>query len=453
MTAVQYNAIESMKLLVAAGADVNGNGLDLMDLPLYNATLTNNLAAAKILIDAKADVKSGHGFESSLLVAARLGFVEMTKLYIAAGADVNMRCQQKYTCLHTLVAACVDGTWTRNKIIFQGNFSELAPFLVDKWNDSPCDCLGVFQVLIDAKADISARGPDGNTPLFIAAVNKNTEAVNALLAAGADANDTDDNGKSVLMAASDAGSLSAVTALVAAGADVNHVCKAENMTALDVALSSNTDDICAVLEKAGAKTLLQLMIETSELVRAASCGDIELVSELVKDADKEEKDMALVAAVRENLCPVVKDLLSAGADPATKHGTTSLLMVAADAGFTDIARELINAGADITTKDLRGKTALQLAAQNKHSDVIVLLLAKAKELKASGVTASPKKHHVQVKPRDDMASRREASTIKDDDEETIRKKSMTSRGLRALVSNLKNLYAMEQQERPKHRDY
>jgi phosphoribosylformylglycinamidine (FGAM) synthase PurS component len=194
------------------------------------------------------------------------------------------------------------------------------------------------------------------------------------------------------------------------------------------------------------------MIETSELVRAASCGDIELVSELVKDADKEEKDMALVAAVRENMCPVVKDLLSTGADPATKHGTTSLLMVAAGAGFTDIARELIDAGADITVKDPSGKTALQHAAQNKHRDVVALLLAKAKELKAAGVTASLTKHPVEVKPRDAMASRLEATEIKDDDdEETVRKKkSMMDRRTRAVLANLRDIYATEQQERAKH---
>jgi ankyrin repeat protein len=121
------------------------------------------------------------------------------------------------------------------------------------------------------------------------------------------------------MAASSAGCLDVVTADVAAGADVNHVCKAENITALDITVSNTQDDICAVLDKAGAKTMLQLMIETSELIRASSRGDIELVSQLVKDVDNEED---IVADVRENMnmYPVVKCLWSTGADPATSDG-------------------------------------------------------------------------------------------------------------------------------------
>jgi ankyrin repeat protein len=70
-TAFLYNAIESARLLIAAGADVNGSGYKTT--PLAAATLYDNITAAKLLLDANADVKSARGFESSLLLAARYG--------------------------------------------------------------------------------------------------------------------------------------------------------------------------------------------------------------------------------------------------------------------------------------------------------------------------------------------------------------------------------------------
>jgi ankyrin repeat protein len=136
-----------------------------------------------------------------------------------------------------------------------------------------------------------------------------------------------------------------------------------------------------MLKKAGAKTKDQLIADRSELVRAVSDGNIELVNKLVGNADAEEKDTALIIAVRENMLPMVKCLLVAGANPGTTSGGISMLIWACVGGLTDIVRELIDAGADITFKGEDGMTAMQWAAKGKHRDIVALLLAKAKERK------------------------------------------------------------------------
>jgi ankyrin repeat protein len=118
----------------------------------------------------------------------------------------------------------------------------------------------------------------------------------------------------------------------------------------------------------------------SLFVRAASCGDTERANKRVAGAGKEEKDMALAAAARENHAKV-RCLLAAGTDPDAKYGGVSILTWASIDGYTDLVRELMDAGADITKKDEDGMTAMQLAAKNKHRDVVALLLAKANELK------------------------------------------------------------------------
>jgi ankyrin repeat protein len=336
----------------------------------------------------------------------------MTKLYISAGADVNMRNRANgRACLHDVVVSCLDdGTWTREELPDQS----YAHRIIDRVNALPYDYPAVFQVLIDAKADINVRAPEGKTPLYVAALNGNVDAVNALLAVGVNMNDTADDGSTPLMAASSDNRLDVVNVLIAAGADLNcvnanglaammfaavnnHVnivstlisagvdvnrvyrIDGNDVTAVDVALSYDLVDTVAVLEKADAKTICHMMIETSDLVNAVACGDMEHVQQVVVNAGKDEMDMALVIAVRANLCSMVKCLLAAGADPDSTDCETRLLDGACIAGYTDIVRELIDAGADFTAKTKGGRTALQLAAQYKQRDVVALLLAKAKE--------------------------------------------------------------------------
>jgi ankyrin repeat protein len=408
--ALQSNSIESMKLLIAAGADVNADLCsDVQEVrisPLSIATLSGNMTAAKLLLDAKADVKSVRGFKSSLHLAVCNGNVEMTKFYVSAGVDVNMRTHNDLTCLHSLASQrLLNGKWTREEHEFDAD-----PLFADRINAAPCDYPGVLKVLIDAKADVSARSFQGQTPLFVAAQRGNVKAVEALLAVGANVNDAIDNGMTPLLIASDSGCVPAVKALLAAGADVNHVadggttailaavcgkhipvvstliaaganlngtCTRAKVTVLDVAVADTgtQSHLCSKLRKAGAKTKCRVITERSELVRAVVCGDMDLVYKLVKGADKEEKDMALAVAVVENNCPMVKHLLASGATSSEMYGGQSVLILASIRGYTDIVRALLEAGVDTSQKDRNGMTALIYAMFLNHHEVVVLLRA------------------------------------------------------------------------------
>jgi ankyrin repeat protein len=289
---------ETLKLLIAAGADLNGSTHNVHP-PLTAFAYFPSTALAKILLDAKADVNARHHpFEYSPILTAvsKNVHLEMVNLLISAGADVTVRSSHNRTLLHMLVVTCLEDGWTRGS--GAGTLDDENPHLAERLNKIPCDYPGVFKALVDAKADINARDDDGITLLTAAAMKKNVEAVNALLAAGVDPNDVSDEKHSALLLASTAGCLGAVTALIAAGADVNCVTSygdtplraavegsnadvlsaliaagadvnhvAYDCTPLDVALFSNRHDaIVTVLEEAGALTWLDLMVKTNELL-------------------------------------------------------------------------------------------------------------------------------------------------------------------------------------------
>jgi ankyrin repeat protein len=438
-------SLESLKLLIAAGADLDGSAYGC-STPLYTSARTSNITTAKILLDAKADVNySGKDSQYPILAAVGAGDVEMVKLFISAGADLTVRNSLKMTCLHELVTHLLhDGTWSRSD--------------TDKPDDTArayeCDYPGVFQILVDAKADISARGSDDATPLHTAAAFNNFEAVNALLTAGADPSDVnahqetalniasqyvrsrpvlvstllaagsdvnhvDYEGNTPLIFASQCCNCDILLALIAAGADVNMESYAgetplfaavladcddtvsvlisagadlnyfysypdfywPDRTALDLAMVEGYHSVAKILRDAGAMTWQELALKTNELDSIdSSTGEAVFNHHLVDGVNDTEKDNALKLAVRRNDLPAVKSLLVAGVDPSLRFCDMTVLAYASSKGYIDIVKELVDAGANVLFDDVSGCTALQHAARGKHRDVVVLLLAKTKEL-------------------------------------------------------------------------
>jgi cytohesin len=302
-------------------------------------------------------------------------------------------------------------------------FLEHNPNFAERRNKAPYDYPGIFKVLVDAKADISALVTIASTkltPLHLALFVDNIEAVNALLAAGADPNFVNHEGMSPLFMACDKADdcLGAVPALIAAGADVNHVdnsgrtalmsavtnkiaimvsaliaagadvnvvlpnpnCIYTDQTSLDIALDKGHDVIVAILKEAGAYTWSELVLMTNRLFCVYSPGQFDFYTEMIGCASKADQESALIYGVYKNNLEIVRSLLSAGVGPSLSN-EKDLLCIASIGGFTDIVRVLVDAGAEMMFDDCSAIPALQLAAQYGHRDVVALLLIKAKELK------------------------------------------------------------------------
>lgn len=172
MMAARTGVAGAVRLLVEAGADVNAKETWGGTTALMWAVSEGHLDAARLLIAAGADVNArsnfvaaanGRGFEgrtpltgttdvkaaefasgwlTPLMLAAREGHVELSRVLVGAGADVN--------------AAAGDGKTALAMAIFNGNY-EVASFLVDN------------------KADVNAADAQRFTPLFWAVDRRNME--------------------------------------------------------------------------------------------------------------------------------------------------------------------------------------------------------------------------------------------------------------------------------------
>ena len=88
--AARNGSLEIMKLLLDAGADVNGVGGFAKDTPLLVATVQKNLQLANLLIDRGADISQPNRFGCTpLWGACAAGQSEFVELYLRNNANID----------------------------------------------------------------------------------------------------------------------------------------------------------------------------------------------------------------------------------------------------------------------------------------------------------------------------------------------------------------------------
>ena len=138
MWAVSEGHAEAARMLIAAGADVNAKSN-------YVAAANGRGFEGRTPVANRSDPKSedfASGWLTPLMLAAREGEVELARILVGAGADVN--------------AVAGDGKTALALAIFNGNY-EVASFLVD------------------SKADVNRADAQRFTPLFYAVDRRNME--------------------------------------------------------------------------------------------------------------------------------------------------------------------------------------------------------------------------------------------------------------------------------------
>jgi ankyrin repeat protein len=216
--------------------------------PLHQAAASGSVEAVRMLVAAGAEVNAANDFGATPLMWA-ITEPEKVRILVGAAADVNARSKMGRTPLY--LAAANDGSSATAKLLLEhgAKLEDQALVAAAAAND-----MATIRLLAEKGAAVNAKDEAGRTPLMHAAGNGNLKAIELLLAKGADVNaisaeksETVKNGAialgnlTALMLAAPAGGAEVTKALLDAGAKVDAE-DVRHMTALMLATASDRAD-------------------------------------------------------------------------------------------------------------------------------------------------------------------------------------------------------------------
>ncbi|XP_025832280.1 ankyrin repeat domain-containing protein 17 isoform X2 [Agrilus planipennis] len=315
------------------------------------------LAQVLLAMHANVEDRGIKGECTPLMEAASAGHLDIVRLLVAHGADVNAQSSSGNT---PLMYGCA------------GGHTEVVKFLLEHG------------------ANVEDHNENGHTPLMEAASAGHVELAKILLMHGAGINTHSNEFKeTALTLACYKGHLDMVRFLLEAGADQEH--KTDEMhTALMEASMDGHVEVARLLLDSGAQVNMPADSFESPLTLAACGGHVDLAMLLIeRGANIEEVNdegyTPLMEAAREGHEEMVALLLSQGANinAQTDETQETALTLACCGGFSEVADFLIKAGADI---ELGASTPLMEAAQEGHLELVKYLLENNANVRAQTQT-------------------------------------------------------------------
>lgn len=244
-----------------------------------------------------------------------------------------------------------------------------------------CDLATAAETLRSG-SDVNRRGPDGQTPLMVAAGLGQAQMVELLLTAGADVLMLEPRmGSTALHKAAQSGAPDVIALLLEHGAFIDQQSPTLGNTALMDAVLHKQMDAVRVLLTLGAKTAIRNHWSQTALDLAQD-GGLDAIARLIRNRDSENdehiRQSALLFAARAGDSETVKRLIVEGASVDQRTPFTGSidddytpLGIAAREGHTEIVRLLLGAGADPRrVVGLMKATPVHEAAYFGHAHVI-----------------------------------------------------------------------------------
>ena len=272
MIAAVANARNAAAELVACGADVNARALAVVrgdefesGTPLSYAAWNNSLEMAKLLIEHGADVNVDFwDGETPLHSAASNNSLEMAKLLIERGANVSALTRYfRDRSLAPLNHAASNNSLEMAKLLIEHGGADVDPIERDAsyiyWpplhEAASNDFLEMAKLLLEHGADVNDQEDSswggGSVPLHLTASNNSLEMAKLLLDRGADVDATDDDGYTPLHYAAEHSALDVAKLLLDRGADVDAT-DDDGYTPLHYAAEHSAPDFVKLLLDRGA---------------------------------------------------------------------------------------------------------------------------------------------------------------------------------------------------------
>jgi ankyrin repeat protein len=392
-TAVNFSRPKILELLLKAGADAKSFDI------LRAASQEKDPRLAELLLDYGADINAvGNGSYTPLKAAVTYDCLELVKLLLARDADVHFKLENGSTAL-------MDATiHSRAKILplllkagaNPKEFNVLCKAAATGHDD-------IVMMLLDASADVNARGMYDTTPLKQATMYGHESTVKLLLSRGADVHamtgddgtgsvlmdavihnkpqiakilleaGADPNSKHVLVKASETGQNDIVDALLDRGADIEAVGRNGERPLRQAVLGDRLETVKLLLHR-GAQVNAQAGTSSSPIMTALFNTGTEILNVLI-DAGADIRPPVLHRACERHAL-AAQLLVEKGADVNARDGNDMTpLQAAVRMGKEDVVHLLLDAGADVNAVG-HGGTALGEAAKFGRNAIVQLLLEK-----------------------------------------------------------------------------
>ena len=202
--------------LIKSKADVNVFDNEKFT-PLHRMTIVGNVDMVKLLIKkgADVDVADGRWGSSPLLFAAQKGKIEIVKILLTAGANINFKNNYELDATHF---ASKEGHYEIVKLLIKFGIS-LNPKQIHY--ASAEDQIEIIELLLDHGADINSKTQNDHNCLHYAVYNNRYAAAKFLISRGADINAKGKSKQTPLHYAASRGQIEIVMLLLENGANTN----------------------------------------------------------------------------------------------------------------------------------------------------------------------------------------------------------------------------------------
>lgn len=244
-------AFEPMKAAVSQCQETKVSTKESVAIPKDK---DDELAKIKKLLEANPNLVLANDENSvrQLHVAAHSGRIDIAKLLIERGVDINAKIKDGKTPLHS---AALGGQLEAARLLIKKGANINAR---DEYDFTPLHIaafvgqLEIARLLIEKSADVNARDDSGKTPLDRAVSSGQLEFSRFLIDKGADINARDSNGMTPLHSAVSYGQIAIAKLLVEEGANVNTK-DDDGATPLSLATIRKKDDMINLLKRHGGK--------------------------------------------------------------------------------------------------------------------------------------------------------------------------------------------------------